>query len=45
MHQVTAESVSVVPEGETLRVIDLGLIDPYLFGIDIRVVCVVYRED
>ena len=45
MHQVTAESVSVVPEGETLLAIDLGLIDPYLFGIDIRVVCVVYRED
>ena len=45
MHHVTAESVSIVPEGEALHVSDLGIIDPYLFGIDIRVVCVVYRED
>ena len=45
MHHVRAESISVVPEGETLHVFDLGLIDPYLFGIDIRVVCVVYGKE
>ena len=43
MHQVTADSASVVPEGKTLDFFDLGLIDPYLFGI--RVVCVVYVKD
>ena len=45
MHRFIAESVSVIHEGETLHVIDLGLIDPYVFGIDIRVVCVVFRRN
>ena len=44
MHHVRAESVSVIHEGETLHVFDLSLINPYLFGIDIRVVCVVFRR-